>query len=284
MKSDMIPVLLELGPFKIHSYGLMIAIGFLTSLYFIQRDAKKVGIDPIRFSNMAYIALPLGIAGTRLAHIIMFPESYSWSDPIGWIAVWKGGLVFQGGPPVAMIFVYFYLKKHKISFWKAADVIMPYLALGHAFGRVGCFLNGCCFGKVTDVPWAITYPKHMNEEGLITGSDAFKAHIVDFSDITIASTHSHPIHPAQLYAVFGLMLLCGTLLYLRKHWHPFVGFTFPMYFIIYGVHRAIIEHFRGDSNPVHILNLTDQQVFGLLFSLLGVALFFILRNLSAKDA
>ena len=115
MKNAMIPVLLELGPLKIHSYGLMIAIGFLTSLFFIQRDAKKVGIDPLIFSNMAYIALPLGIVGTRLAHIIMFPQNYSWNDPLGWVAVWEGGLVFQGGPPVGLIFIYYYLKKKKES-------------------------------------------------------------------------------------------------------------------------------------------------------------------------
>jgi len=280
----MIPVLLEIGPLTIHSYGLMIAIGFLTSLFFIQRDAKKAGIDPVIFSNMAYIALPLGIAGTRIAHIIMFPEHYSWSDPIGWFAVNRGGLVFQGGPPVGMIFIYYYLKKHRISFWKAADIIMPYLALGHAFGRIGCLLAGCCFGKVTDVSWAITFPKQLNDKDQIIGSDAFQAHLVDFSDITIASTHSHPIHPTQLYAFFGLMLLCGTLLLLRKHWHPFVGFTFPMYFIIYGIHRTIVEHFRGDGNPVHMFNLTDQQIFALLFSVLGVVLFFILRKLNSTEA
>jgi phosphatidylglycerol:prolipoprotein diacylglycerol transferase len=262
----------------------MIAIGFLTSLFFIQRDAVKAGIDPIRFSNMAYIALPLGIVGTRLAHIIMYPESYSWSDPVGWFALSRGGLVFQGGPPAGMIFIYFYLKKHKISFWKAADIITPYLALGHAFGRIGCFFAGCCYGKVTNVPWAITFPKQVDEEGLITGSEAFRDHLVEFSDVTYASAHSHPIHPTQFYAFTGLMLLFGILLFLRKHWHPFVGFTFPVYFIIYGIHRTIVEEFRGDNNPVHILNLTDQQVFALLFSILGVVLFFILRHRNGAEA
>ncbi len=79
----MFPVLFEIGPLKINSYGVMIAAGFLTGLYFVQRDAVKRGLPPKVFADMAFILLPLGIAGTRIAHIIMFPEFYSWDDPIG---------------------------------------------------------------------------------------------------------------------------------------------------------------------------------------------------------
>ena len=91
----MFPILFEIGPLKINSYGLMIAVGFLTALFFAQRDAVKRGLPPKVFADMAFILLPLGIAGTRLAHIIMFPEYYSWDDPIGWTAIWRGGPVFR---------------------------------------------------------------------------------------------------------------------------------------------------------------------------------------------
>lgn len=275
----MLPILLEIGPFPIHSYGLMIAIGFLTALFFIQRDAKAAGFDPKAFSDLSFYAFFIGIIGARLAHIVMFPYSYSWSDPIGWIAIWRGGLVFQGGPLLAMIFVFYYLRRQKISFWAACDIMFPYLALAHGFGRMGCFLNGCCYGKPTSVPWAIPARRVPWDTTLPpTGSSAYLDHLHRYSDIAADAHWSHAIHPTQLYSFLGLLLICLTLLYLRKHWHPFSGFTLPIYFVVYGFFRFLVEFFRGDHNPTHFFSLTDQQVASALFAAVGVALFFVLRR------
>jgi phosphatidylglycerol---prolipoprotein diacylglyceryl transferase len=278
------PILFEIGFLKFNSYGLMIAIGFLTALHFIQRDAKAAGLDPKKFADLAFVVLPLGIVGTRLAHIIMFPELYSWSDPIGWIAVWRGGLVFQGGPPLALIYVYYFFRKHNIPFLKSADVIFPYLPLGHGFGRIGCFLKGCCYGAPTTVPWAISFPKQVDESaGTITGSPAYIDHLNRFAEVTLNSAHSLGIHPTQLYSFAGLMTICGILLAMRKYWHPFDGFTMPAYLVLYGVFRFIVEFYRGDHNPVHIWGLSDQQLFSLFFAALGVVLFFVLRRRAGKS-
>ena len=92
----MLPVLFRIGPVPINSYGLMIATGFLVALYFILRDARKAGLDEKAISDAAFFVLPIGILGTRSLHIVMYPETYSWSDPVGWFAIWRGGLVFQG--------------------------------------------------------------------------------------------------------------------------------------------------------------------------------------------
>lgn len=278
----MLPVLFEIGPLNINSYGLMIAVGFLTGLYFVQRDAAKCGMPPKVFADMAFIILPLGIAGTRLAHIVMYPEFYSWNDPIGWIAIWRGGLVFQGGPPLALAFVYYWFKKHGIPFWKGCDVLFPYLPMGHGFGRVGCFLYGCCYGLPTDVPWAIParrVPWDISEP--VKGSPAFLEHMSSFSDITTQSHWSHAIHPTQLYSFAGLMVICAILLALRRYWNPYPGFTVPAYLVLYGIFRFVVEFYRGDHNPVHLFGLSDQQVFSVVFALIGVALFFYLRMRAA---
>lgn len=274
----MYPVLLEIGPLKIHAYGMMIAVGFLTGLYFVQRDAAKCGMPPKVFADMAFIVLPLGIIGTRVAHIIMYPEYYSWNDPIGWIAIWRGGLVFQGGPPLALAFVYYYFRKHQIPFWKGCDVMFPYLPMGHGFGRVGCFLKGCCYGLPTGVPWAIParrVPWDISKP--VEGSPAFEEHLHRFSDVTVESHWSHAIHPTQLYSFAGLLVICAILLALRRYWNPFPGFTVPLYLIFYGAFRFIVEFYRGDHNPVHMLGLSDQQLFSLVFALLGVVLFIFLK-------
>ncbi len=273
----MIPVLFKIGPIAIHSYGLMIAVGFLAGLYFVQRDAVKRGYNPKIFSDLAFILLPLGVAGTRLAHILMFPGEYSWSDPVGWFAVWRGGLVFQGALPPTLLFTVWYLRRHKVPFWPACDIMFPYVPLGHAFGRIGCFLNGCCYGKPTSVAWGIPAHRVPWDTGQPpTGSPAFLEHMGRFSDVTAASHWSHAIHPTQLYESAGLLFLFGVMLLLRKRWNPFAGFTMPVYFVLYGVLRFIVEMYRGDHNPVHVGALTDQQFFALACAAAGVILFAIL--------
>jgi phosphatidylglycerol:prolipoprotein diacylglycerol transferase len=273
------PVLFNIGPVPVNSYGLMIAIGFLTALFFIQREAKRVGLDPAVFGDAAFPALFLGLAATRVLHIVMFPEFYSITDPIGWIAVWRGGLVFQGGPPVVIAYLYFYFKKRKVDFWKACDIVFPYVPLGHGIGRIGCFLKGCCYGAPTTVPWGIParrVPWDITQPP--TGSDAYLGHLRRFEAVTLHEHWSLPIHPTQLYSTLGLLTICGLLLFLRRYWNPFFGFLMPSYLVAYGAYRFIIEEYRGDHNPVRLLNLSDQQIIGIIVAGFGIALFFYLRR------
>jgi phosphatidylglycerol:prolipoprotein diacylglycerol transferase len=248
-------------------------------LFFVQKDVRKAGIDANIIADLAFWVLLIGLAGSRFLHIVMFSDEYSWSDPIGWIAVWRGGLVFQGGPPPAILFAYWYLRRKKISFWTTIDVAFPYLALGHAFGRIGCFLNGCCYGLPTTLPWGVRFPRvpfDVTKEA--TGSPAFLDHVNRFSKLSMNDQWSLPIHPTQLYEFFALIGICLLLLALRKYWHPFVGFTMPVYFILYGLWRFFNESLRGDHNPTRILSFTDQQVFSLIFAVLSVILFFVLKH------
>ncbi len=271
----MLPTLLEIGPLAIHSYGLMIAVGFLVALHLIRRDADKAGIDRNVITDMCFWGLLVAIAGTRVLYIAMFPEEFSWSDPVGWVAIWRGGLVFQGGPPAGIVFGYFYLKRKGLPVWRTADLILPYLPLGHAFGRLGCFLNGCCYGRTSDLPWAIPFrrvPWDVSQPA--TGSPVFLDHLKRFEDIHLTDHWSHAVHPTQLYEAGALLLIAAVLLLLRAKWRPFNGFTLPAYLFLYGIWRFINEFFRGDHNPVRVGWMTDQQVFSLLFA--GAALCFLI--------
>ena len=280
------PVLFRLGPIPINSYGLMIGVGFLVSLMLLLRDARRAGLNDKVISDAAFFTLPIGILGTRLLHIIMFSENYSLSDPIGWIAVWRGGLVFQGALPAAMTFLYIYLRRQKVDFWRVCDVTAPYLPLAQAFGRMGCFLNGCCYGKPSDAPWAFPFRRVPWDLGeAVTGSPVFLDHVRRFSDVSLDSHWSHAVHPTQLYSILGLLLISGTIVMARRRWYPYAGFLVPVYFVLYGVFRFIVEFFRGDHNPVHVFGLSDQQLFSLIFAGVGVALFFLLaRRPGARDA
>ena len=282
----MLPTLFKIGPLEIHTYGLMIAIGFLAALHFSQRDGAKAGMDPGAISTMAFWGLLFGILGTRLLHIILYPEGYSWTDPIGWIAIWRGGLVFQGALPGAFVYLIYACRKYKIPFWKLGDVAIPYLALAHGFGRVGCFMNGCCYGMRTNLPWGIRFPRvSWGLSQPATGSPAYLDHCQRFSELSTTVDHwSYPVQPTQLYGVAGLLALCFILLYLRKHWHPFTGFIMPVYFILYGVGRFFVEFLRGDHNPTVFGTISAQQVLSIASVIVGIVLFLILRPKGVRSS
>lgn len=275
----MFPTLVELGPIKLHSYGLMLATAFLVGVALVRREGKKAGIDAEMIADLAFWTLLVGLLGSRIAHILLYPRLYEWNDPLGWIAFWRGGLVFQGAL-LAIPFVYWYLRRKNVDFWTFADIAVCYIPLGHAIGRLGCFLNGCCYGKRSEVWWAIPFrrvPFDLSKEPV--GSPPYLDHCERFGLSYWEDKWSYPIHPTQLYSVIGLLLIFGLLMVLRKRRSLFRGFVLPTYMMLYGVMRFIVEFFRGDHNPTHFGgNLSDQQVFSILLAVIGVGFFFYLRH------
>ena len=282
----MLSTLFKIGPIPIHSYGLCIAIGVMIGLWMMRRDCRKFGKDPELITDGAFWVLLLGLAGTRILHILMFPDSYSWKDPIGWIAIWRGGLVFQGAllPPV--IYLVFYFRKRGISFWEMSDIIVPYLPLCHAFGRLGCFMNGCCYGARTTVPWAVSFPRvPFDTVSSAVGSPAFVDHCQRYSDMPADALWSFSVHPTQLYESALLFGICFTLVLIRNRWNPFTGHVMTIYLMLYGFIRFLIEFLRDDHNPTHFGGvLSDQQIFSLVFVALGVGLFLFLRKRMPQKA
>ncbi|MBN1845328.1 MAG: prolipoprotein diacylglyceryl transferase [Sedimentisphaerales bacterium] len=142
---------------SIKSYGTMMVIGFLAALLLSRWRARKLGENPYHITNFAVYVLLAGIVGARLMYIL-----HNWSEyqgnPFRMLAIWAGGLEFLGGVVCAVLVVMVYLKWAKLPVLRYLDILAPALMLGLAFGRMGCFLNGCCFGKACELPWAIRYP------------------------------------------------------------------------------------------------------------------------------
>ena len=134
-----------IGPIPIRLYGLMIGIGFLINLWLASRQAKKEGISPDRILDMGVYLLLAAIIGSRLFYVLVNIGEFqrNWMDVF---AIWKGGLVFYGGLIGAVGAGVWYVRKHDLPVWKTADILAPYIALGHVFGRFGCFFAGCCYG------------------------------------------------------------------------------------------------------------------------------------------
>ncbi|MFA4910551.1 MAG: prolipoprotein diacylglyceryl transferase, partial [Desulfobacteria bacterium] len=152
----MYPILFQIGSFKIHTYGVFIALGFLTGIILALREAKRVGEKPENILDLSFYSIIAAIVGSRLLYIIINYRYYM-ENPLEMAKIWSGGLVFYGGFVLALIVGIWYIRKNHLSLWKTVDVMAPSIAIGQAIGRLGCFSAGCCYGKVTTLPWAVTF-------------------------------------------------------------------------------------------------------------------------------
>lgn len=145
IRQEMHPILLKIGPFNIYSYGVMVAIGFGIFTFLAYRRAEKFNISRDKVIDLAILILVWGIIGARLLYILLNMSFYL-ANPLDIIKLSKGGLVWYGGFAAALLAAIIYLKNNALNFWEVADLIAPYIALAQGFGRIGCYLNGCCYG------------------------------------------------------------------------------------------------------------------------------------------
>jgi phosphatidylglycerol:prolipoprotein diacylglycerol transferase len=249
-----------IGPIPIRMYGLMIGIGFLLGIYLASRRAKKEGLNPDLILDMGVYLLLAAIIGSRLLHVLTNLQDFS-RNPFDAFAIWKGGLVFYGGVLAAVPVGIWYVKKHNLPVWQTADIIAPYAALGHAFGRLGCFFAGCCYGAPCSGPVCIT-----------------------FSDPQSLAPQGVPLFPSQLMESGGEFLVFGLLLFLRRY-KKFDGQLFWLYLLFYAVLRFALEFFRGDvDRGVYFGGLiSTSQIIAI--GMLGFSMFMLWRlrsNASAK--
>ena len=208
----------ELG---LHTYGLLVALGFTLGILLMWRTGKREGFDGGRLLDLAFWGLVAGLAGSRLTYVAVnaraFAEACFGSGTaedgriVGCAAAlkfWEGGMVFYGGAIASTAVVALFCRREHWSFWRLGDVAAPTLALGHAIGRLGCFFAGCCFGKVCTAPWAVSFPPGSvaHDELAATGV------------ISPYASGTPPLHPTQLYEAVGELLIFGLLLYLRRRW------------------------------------------------------------------
>jgi phosphatidylglycerol:prolipoprotein diacylglycerol transferase len=236
------PLLFNLGPIPIHTYGFLIAVGFLVCVYVIRKLSERAGLDAERNLDLTFWLLLVGFLGARVLFIIT-RLSYFAADPMDIFKVWEGGLVFFGGPLACVPFMAWYVRKYKLPTWKTADAMIPGLVIAHMFGRFGCLAAGCCYGKPTGHEWGIRL----------------------YSELVEREFQGVPLHPTQLYEASALGILFLGLLYVFKH-KRFDGQVVLTYFMAYPVIRSIVEIFRGDLIRGFVIDdvLSTSQFISIL--------------------
>lgn len=231
--------LFHIGPVPIHSYGVLLAIGFLVAYWMLSRRSEAYGLPRDRMSDVALWALVGGIIGARFFFVVQ--EWHTFADK-PWYSVFnimEGGMTSYGGYAFGFLTVWFWSRRTKLPLLVLLDALTIPVLVASAIGRIGCFLNGCCFGSECDLPWAV-----------VTHDD-------------LGNTYYG--HPAQLYDT-GFLLLSALFLkvfetsYLRK---PIRGSMVAGFLILYGASRFIFEFFRAgysSHSSIEGFFLTDAQI------------------------
>ncbi len=246
----------------------MVGLGFVFGLWAAARRARAVGINPDHMYDLVFPWILVGgMLGARLLYVISYWDRDFAGQPFTDVfQIWRGGLVFYGGLLGAVLAAMYRIRKLKLPLWKTADCFAPSIALGHAFGRIGCLLNGCCFGRPSDLPWAVNFPN--NQIVLADGSYL-----------------NHAVHPSQVYETLLNLGLFGVLTWLHGR-RKFDGQIFALYLISYALIRGFTEFFRGDYNvlsqPARGI-LTPGQWSGFVVLAAGIALMWILKRGAKPD-
>jgi phosphatidylglycerol:prolipoprotein diacylglycerol transferase len=259
-------------PFKLHTYGLLIAGGFLLAMNLSKRQAEREGEDPDRIVDLAFYLLLAGLIGSRIVFILTKFDEYM-RNPLDIVMFWRGGLVWYGGFIGAATYLIYYSRKHRLDYFKVVDILIPYMAMAHAFGRLGCLAAGCCFGRPAEgLPWGIVFP-----------SDSMTA-AQQTADGLVGSLETPlPVHPTQLYESGAELTMFALLLFLRPH-KRFHGQLFLTWLAIYPVLRSIIEVFRGDKERGVFFILSTSQWISIGVAIAAVVVFFRLRSRRAEQS
>ena len=261
------PILFKIGPLTIHSYGFLMALGVACGIWFLYRQARGQGLDAARLIDAAFYIMIAALIGAKLI-LLIGNFSYYLANPkeLLWIA--RSGGVFQGGLAFGVLFALWYFRKHRLPTWKIADIAAPALALGHGFGRIGCFLAGCCYGRTCALPWAANFKDEYAHS--LTGIPIHQA-----------------LHPVQLYESI-LNFLNALVLYLLLRRNKTEGRVFSFYVINYAVIRFFTEWFRGDhassgylfEGPSAFSSLSVAQAFCLAAFAAGLILLHVFKKRS----
>lgn len=256
--------LFQIGPLEIHSYGLMLAISFLIGIYLAIYRARKSGIDPNKIIDLAVVVVLGAIVGARFLYVIFHLDEFKghWLDTFnpfqssGQIGI--AGLTMLGGFIAAVGFGMLYLKIKKLPILKIADIAAPSIGLGIFITRIGCFLNGCCYGVPTSSKLGMIFPPE-SPAGFTFPNQA--------------------IHPAQLYSSLYGLIIFGLLLVLERY-KKFDGFLLYVFFILYGISRFIVDMFRYYETSMVLVQLGDfavsvNQGISILMVLMGSVLIYI---------
>lgn len=256
----MFPTILRIGPLALHSWGLLLAIAFVLGIAVACRRARARGIDPQRIIDLAVVVIVAAVVGGRIAFVVTHLSEFA-RNPFEIFAIWRGGMAFYGGAILAFIAGIVYVKLKRLRVWLVADIVAPSLALGLFIGRLGCFLNGCCFGEPTQVPWAIVFPG---------GSYA--------EQVFGAGVH---VHPTQIYSSLAGLTMFFLLLWMEKWWR-FDGSLFWRFVILYSLWRIYIDVLRycepSSMHEIGGLSVSESQLVSVGLIAISIVMLLILRR------
>ncbi len=254
MKVDIDPILIRLGPIQVSWYGMMYIFGFLASYLLVRYQMKKkdFGITRLELENLYFYLIVGLIIGARLGYVLFYDLKSYLANPLEIIALWHGGMSFHGGLMGVLIVGIFFARRNKKSFWRMVDLIIPTVPIGLGLGRIGNFINGELYGRVSNLPWAMIFPK---------GGPL-------------------PRHPSQLYesALEGGALF--LILWLLKDRKLPQGGLLALFLSFYGAFRFFVEFFREPDAHLGFIwgPLTMGQILTSFMIVGGIILFIYLKK------
>ena len=245
------PILIKIFGITIYTYGFMFALGIGTGIFLSLWTAKKEGIDTDKFSDLIFWTVIVGIVGAKLLLIITNPQMLK--SPTFFSDILRSGGTFYGGIVFGLPFVIIYARKKKLPLLKLSDIVAPYIALGHGFGRLGCFSAGCCYGRPTDSFLGVMFKNPIAHQN--TGVPLYTR-----------------IYPTQLMeSILNFMNFIVLFIFYRKK--KYDGTVFILYVMNYAVIRFFLEFFRGDPDRGYVFGGVDRPFSSLsvpqLISLIG---------------
>jgi len=249
----MFRTILDFGAVGIRSYGVMLAIAFWVGIEISARIARKRGYNHLLIVDLGLVILLSSVIGSRLLYVVTHLNDFR-GDPWGVFKVWEGGLTFYGGLVVAVVLGILFLKRRKQPVAEITDILAPQIALGIAIARIGCFLNGCCFGKESTLPWACVFPP-----------DCLAGSVM----------HGLHIHPVQIYAVIANVMIAVILWSFLRRRLP-AGSVFASLLILYGAWRFVIDFWRYYEPDLMLswgsLQFSSNQVVSIILIVVGIGL------------
>ena len=257
----MYPELFDVGPFTIYTYGVLLAASYLLGLRLAMWRAKRWGIDSGKVLDLGIYIIIAALVGAKLLLFIVDFDQFRQS-PAEMLSLARSGGVFYGGLILAVVVAFWYIAKHRMPFWRTCDVFAPAIALGHVTGRLGCLAAGCCYGRPTDVPWAVIFTNPL-------------------AATNVGTPLGIGLHPTQLYEAGAELLILVALLATERRGRPFAGRTFWAYMFLYAISRYIIEIYRGDPRGM-VLGFSTSQFISLILAPLSLGMLVYLSRLTPE--
>jgi phosphatidylglycerol:prolipoprotein diacylglycerol transferase len=252
------PILFELGPITIYSYGVLLAAAYLLGLWLASRRARQAGLDANKVLDLGIWVIIAALVGAKLLLFIVDFRHFtsSWQE---FTTLLRSGGVFYGGLIAAVLVCIYQLRKHKLPLWTSGDLFAPGIALGYMVGRLGCLMAGCCYGKPTEVAWAITFTDPV-------------------ANLNVGTPLNIPLHPTQLYESLAGLIILVSLLAIERRGRAFPGRTFWLFVLLYSISRFIIEFFRGDDRGMPLAMLSTSQLISIVLGPLAIAMLWYLSR------